>query len=199
MSWATVIGVGGSLIGGLMSKKGADDQQADIKQMRDEDWERNKQNYATQLRDSRVNRSSPFQTSKWTQDADGKWSQENAFTAPEQALYDQQNAIKQARNASAAGIKLPSRGIDWDSLGFGALAKGAGVGEGTTGKRPWADQPYTSGGGNFLNFMSQAPSSYGTNRMPITPFDPRYPGPAQQQPNGGQATVDVADLLKQGG
>jgi hypothetical protein len=184
------------MLGGLMKKKGGDAQSANIERFRKEDLEANRENYATQLRDSRFDRSNPFQNVSWTEGPDGKWTQESKFAPEQQGLFDKQNSIRAARMAAATGQDLSrySKGIDYNAMGLGHLAQAAGAGPGTTGKRPWADSPWASAGGEYLNYMSGPPGGM-QHPLSMTPWNVG----GQSLPAGGGALMrvgDVADKLK---
>jgi hypothetical protein len=193
MSWAAVIGAAGTVIGGMITKKSGDEQQESITNTRAEDLAANRENWANQLRANRFNKQGPTASSTWTQDDKGNWNQKIALNPEQQDLYDQMNAIKSSRLKNAAGIKLPTGPIDYNSMGLGALAQAAGYGAGgTTGKRPWADNPYSSAGGEYLNYLSAPPPGmqHTAQARPWKPED-LLPQVTSQQP-----TISVADKLK---
>lgn len=137
---------------------------------------------AAQLRAERPNQTNASgATSNWTQDAQGNWTQKVAFGPEEQARRDLFNQIAQSRMQGAKGIDLSryAKPIDWDALGFGAMSAATG-GSGTTGKRPWANAPYTSMGGDYLrNLQYAAPTS------PLLPWASMISGSPTQPPGGG--------------
>jgi len=135
-SGALVAGV----MGGMGSKKSAKNTFADV------------------LRQARPNQTNEMgdQLSWSTDPKTGQPVQTVNYSPERKQQLDSINTINNARLDTAKGIDLsrygnPTMGIDWESLGLGALAKGAGVAkEGTTGKMPWADSKYASLGGDAL-------------------------------------------------
>jgi len=216
MSWAAVIGGVASIAGSAMSAK--KDKQAnqqtkvDIDKLREDDYAKNNAIYAKQLRDARFNRQDPYSSTSWTTDpVTGQMTQSTQLNAAQQGLLDSTNQNKQRRMDAASKIDFGNGGnIDWNSLGFGNMAKAVGLQPGgTTGKSPWADQPYSSAGGDYLNYMSRQPE--GMSAFTPTPYQPgvltqpRGGGVFTGAPTGGgvglapnQQVVDVAKLLQGG-
>jgi hypothetical protein len=72
---------------------------------------------------------------------------------------------------------LPEGKVDYNKMGLGSLANAFGIGEGTTGKRPWADREYSSLGGDALNFLqfaegngtAQPSQTWGSQPIPTAP------------------------------
>lgn len=133
----------GALVSGMMqgskTKKGA--QQA----------------YADALRAARPNQmNAGGDTLNWSVDpTTGRDVQTTKFSPEHQAQYDAFNRIATGRMGKAEGMTadLPTGKIDYDKMGLGSLASAFGIGQGTTGKRPWADREYSSLGGDALNFL----------------------------------------------
>ena len=215
MSWAAVIGGVASIAGSAMSAK--KDKQAnqqtkvDIDKLREDDYAKNNAIYAKQLRDARFNRQDPYSQTSWTTDpVTGQMTQSTQLNPAQQKLLDSSNQSKQRRMDSGANINFGSGNVDWNSLGFGNMAKAVGLQPGgTTGKSPWADSPYSSAGGDYLNYMSQQPA--GMSAFTPTPYQPgvltqpRGSGVFTAAPSGGaaglmpnQQVVDVAKLLQGG-
>jgi hypothetical protein len=194
MSWVAVIGAAGTVVGGMINKKSGDKQQESIGKFREEDLTANRENWANQLRANRFNKQGPTGSSTWSQDDQGNWNQKVALNPEQQNLYDHMNWIKDKRLTNAGGIQFPgTAGIDYNSMGLGALAKSAGVyGAGDTGKRPFADNPYSSAGGEYLNYLSAPPPG-----MQHTPqAQPWKPQDLVPQPVNNQQIISVADKLK---
>jgi hypothetical protein len=101
-------------------------------------------------------------TLKWTKDDKGNW-QQTVTLSPERKA--QQEAYQRTAAGSMAMAEKwgqennPSKQADWNKMGLGAFAENAGLipkGTSTTGKRPWADSPYSSMGGDSLRYLQYA-------------------------------------------
>jgi len=95
----------------------------------------------------------------WTTDPKtGQAVQKVAYSPERQAQFDAFNRIATGRMGKAEGMTagLPEGKVDYNKMGLGSLANAFGIGEGTTGKRPWADREYSSLGGDALNFLQFA-------------------------------------------
>lgn len=143
MSWVAAIGVGGSLIGGLMGKDEAKDQRQAVAQMTEEDRKFTKEGWEAALRANRVNQYNPFGGSEWVQDEKGNWVQRQFLNPAEQSRLDDFRQIAANRMAAGGGINLGhfGQGADYNSIGLGYLSKAAGV-------QPNAGSDYRSSGGD---------------------------------------------------
>lgn len=130
-----VSGLASGLMGGANTKSNARAQQ---------------QQYIDALRANRPNQYNPFGGLEWSQDDKGNWTQKVSMNPEDQARLDAFRKIAMGRLEKAGMIDLPTAKMNYDAMGLGSLAAAAGIGQGTTGKRPWADSPYASMGGNML-------------------------------------------------
>ena len=180
--------LGGAIGGGLKTKGNAKAQQ---------------QQYIDALRANRPDQSNPFGSLSWTEGPGGKWSQNVTMNPEDQKRLDMFRQIAASRLGQAGKIGLPTGAIDYDKMGLGSLAAAAGIGQGSTGKRPWADSPYASMGGNMLRNLqwsqpTQIPSWM--NMMSSSPIGmggggggPPPPGPAPMAP---QPNMRVAPTFR---
>jgi hypothetical protein len=95
----------------------------------------------------------------WTTDPKtGQAVQTTKYSPERQAQFDAFNRIATGRMGKAEGMTagLPTGAVDYEKMGLGSLANAFGIGEGKTGKRPWADREFSSLGGDALNFLQFA-------------------------------------------
>jgi hypothetical protein len=133
----------GALVSGMMQGKGT---------------KKNAKNaYADLLRAARPNQTNAAGDQlTWTTDPKtGKEVQTTSYSPERQAQFDSFNRIATGRMGKAEGMTagLPTGNIDYNKMGLGSLANAYGIGQGDTGKRPWADDKYSSLGGDALKFL----------------------------------------------
>jgi hypothetical protein len=179
--WGAAIVAGGSIIGGIMNKKSGDSAAKNSEAMAkaDRDWQ--EKMYGKTLQDNRPDQTNDFGQLKWTQDpTTGKWSQTSHLNPAEAARLEDYRQIAADRMATAKG----GYHTDWNSMGFGKLAKAALGIEGDTGGRSWANQKMASTANDFLR-NGQAPPNMAA-QMGIGPPGGGGPGTANtgQYPNG---------------
>jgi hypothetical protein len=140
--------VGSSLLGGIFKSNSAKKQMQSTEKMMEREIQANRENFATALRAGRFNRNTPQGGSKWTQDADGNWTQDVTYHPEDQARLDAYrkqggNRWKLANNIDLS--RYSSGGPDYDAIGLGHLARAAG-GKGSTGQRPWSNDRWSASG-----------------------------------------------------
>ena len=179
MTWVAVATAGAGLLGSFMNKKSGDSAAKNSEAMAKADREFQERMYNQSLQDNRSNQTTDWGKLTWAQDpTTKKWTQENKLAAPEAArLEDFRQIAADRMGAAKGGYKA-----DWNSIGFGHLAKAAGIGQGDTGEAPWMKQKYSSSANDFLR-NGQAPGYHpgGANAIP-----PAY-GPTTSQPAGPPA------------
>jgi hypothetical protein len=118
-------------------------------------------------------------SSNWTFDpATKQWSQAQKYSPERQAQFDAFNKMATNRMNIAAGLDPTgaSYQADYEKMGLGALLGGD---KGTTGKRPWADDKYSSLGGDALKYLQYAGPG---PDVPLTQTWGASPMPTQGQP-----------------
>lgn len=120
-----------------------------------QDREFSRQMWNDMLQAQRANQVNPHGSLTWTKDDKGNWTQTTAYNPQEQARLDMFNKIAADRMNRAGKVDLSvyDKPMDWNALGFGALASAAGVQPGgTTGSRPWYNtiSPYSNLGGRGM-------------------------------------------------
>jgi len=183
----------GSAVGGLFGQKQAAGQAQGM------NWA----DYQKSLQAARPDQVNPFGSIKWSQDPKtGNWTQTGALNDQDQARLDAFRGIAADRMKYAGGLssQFSSQPIDWNSLGFGALAKAAGVqGAGNTGQRPWASSPFTSVANEALNTRFDPMQAWGGSAQGGTGYQPGgVPGmnSFQQGATAGQAPSLMSALVQ---
>lgn len=159
-----------AVVGGMGSKKSSKNAFADV------------------LRAARPNQSNAQGDQlTWTTDPKtGQAVQSVAYSPERQAQFDAFNRIATGRMGKAEGMTagLPTGAIDYDKMGLGSLAAAGGIGQGKTGKRPWADSEYSSLGGDALNYLQFSEGQGG-----LTPAQTWGSRPIGAPPSGGGAAL----------
>lgn len=177
--------VAGPLIGGMITGKGSKDNAKKVFE------DVNKVSHANQA-------NAQGDTSTWTQDPSGQWSQTQKYSPERQKQLDLFNQMATGRMAMAAGLDPTGKSYqgDYEKMGLGALLGGD---TGTTGKRPWADDKYSSLGGDalkYLQFAGPGPDIPYTQTWGATPMKTQQPQPMQNAP-GPQPQMQ--DMMLRGG
>jgi hypothetical protein len=158
MSWAAVATLGANVAGGLLQKKTGEknSQNAEDMAAADKTWYADEM--AKSLRANRPNQETPFGNSTWTQDEKGNWTQKMTLDPQDQERLGQFRQMAGGRMTAAnqQDMSRYAKGIDYNAIGLGHLNAAAG-GTGTTGKSPWADNAFSSSGGEYLNQFNQQP------------------------------------------
>lgn len=148
----TLASGGTALLGGYLNSRAARDVMGQQRDMYNQAAQYNRPA-------SQVN---PWATMRNYQDKDGNWHQETTLNEADQKRLDQARAIYADRMEQAGKMHLSSGPIDWNAMGQGAWANAAGAQPGgTTGKRPYADSPYSSVAGEYLNTQYNPYMRYG--------------------------------------
>ncbi len=138
----------------------------------------NREMFQRALQAGRPNQSNAWGDQRqWTQDEKGNWVQKDTFSSDKQERADIFNQIAKQRMKDAAAGSHP----DYEKMGLGHLLGGPG---GTTGKRPWADSPTSSMGGDYLRNLP-APSVAANGSWGPLPSTP----PGAGTPSGGNPLV----------
>jgi len=169
----------GALVGGIMGGKGTKKS--------------SKQTFEDILRASRPNQANAQgDTLEWTTDPKtGQAVQTVKYGAEKQKASDSFQRLAANRMAFAEGLDPSGKSYqaDYEKMGLGALLGGD---TGTTGKRPWADDKYSSMGGDALKYLQYSgpgpdiPMTQSWGSQPIPGAGPAAPPPqppVQTMPN----------------
>jgi hypothetical protein len=185
MTWVAVGVAGASLVSGLIGSKKAGDSAKQAQAMSEADKKWAAEQVKNQTEANRVDQTSDFGSSKWTQDpTTGKWSQTTALAAPEAARLADYRQMAADRMRAANNIDL-SKPANWASGG------GTFIGpQGAGGNVPTIRQPHYGPGNQLM--PPPGPAGGGQMMPPPNPGTPGAPAPAAPTP------IQHADVVPAG-